>query len=425
MALRFFADVTPLRESPDFRRLYAGQLVSFLGSQLAMVAVPYQVYRLTHSSLQVGLVSLVQLGPLLVGSLVGGAVADTVDRRRLLMTMQVAQAVTSAGLALNAATAGALWPIYGLTAAAAGLSGIDRPARSAAIPSVVSRRSLPAAYALWQVLLQVGAVAGPAAAGVLLSRVGVAALYWLDAVSFGAALVAVGRMAPLPPHRAAADPGGRASVSSLFEGVRFARRRPELVGVFVIDLAAMVFGLPRAVFPALADNVFGGGATTYGLLSAAPGAGALVGALTTGWVTSVRCQGRAVLAAVAVWGLAVTAFGVVPWLWPALVLLGVAGAADVISAVFRNTILQTGVPDHLRGRISALQIAVVTGGPRLGDAEAGVVAAVGGPRFSVVSGGVACLLGVAAVAWWLPGFRTYRALEEGRPAAPEPPPMAT
>jgi MFS family permease len=211
---------------------------------------------------------------------------------------------------------------------------------------------------------------------------------------------------------------------SIFEGIRFARRRPELVGVFVIDLDAMVFGMPRAVLPALAENVFGGGATTYGLLSAAPGAGALIGALTTGWVASVRCQGRAVLIAVAVWGLAVTAFGLVPWLWLALVLLGVAGAAEVISAVFRNTILQTTVPDHLRGRISALQIAVVTGGPRLGDAEAGAAAALGGPRFSVVSGGLACLLGVAAVAWRLPQFRTYARTEEALPMAPEPPPLA-
>ena len=439
---RLLADIAPLRDSADFRRLYVGQLVSFLGSQLAVVAVPYQVFLLTRSSFQVGLVSLAQLGPLLVGSLVGGAVADRMDRRRLLMVMQVAQALTSAALALNALHGlGALWPIYVSTAVAAALSGVDRPARSASVPNVVDRRQLAAAYALWQILLQVGAVAGPALAGVLLARFSLALLYWLDALSFGAAFVTVGRMGPLPPGepgRAGADGDGAGAApmlsgapaperpgrgrGSVFEGVRYAWRRQELIGVFVIDLDAMIFGLPRAVFPALAQNVFRGGPATYGLLSAAPGAGALVGALTTGWVASVRRQGMAVIVAVAAWGATMTLFGAVTSLWLALLFLALAGAADVISAVFRNTILQTIVPDSLRGRLSALQIAVVSGGPRLGDAEAGAAAAVGGARFAVVSGGVACLAGVAAVAAWLPRFRSFEtrpepegAQEAGRP----------
>jgi len=439
---RLLADIAPLRDSADFRRLYVGQLVSFLGSQLAVVAVPYQVFLLTRSSFQVGLVSLAQLGPLLVGSLVGGAVADRMDRRRLIMVMQVAQAMTSAALALNALHGlGALWPIYGSTAVAAALSGVDRPARSASVPNVVDRRQLAAAYALWQILLQVGAVAGPALAGVLLARFSLALLYWLDALSFGAAFVAVGRMGPLPPGEpggAGADGDGDGAApmlsgapaperpgrgrGSVFEGVRYAWRRQELIGVFVIDLDAMIFGLPRAVFPALAQNVFRGGPATYGLLSAAPGAGALVGALTTGWVASVRRQGMAVIVAVAAWGATMTLFGVVTSLWLALLFLALAGAADVISAVFRNTILQTIVPDSLRGRLSALQIAVVSGGPRLGDAEAGAAAAVGGARFAVVSGGLACLAGVAAVAAGLPRFRSFEtrpdpegAQEAGRP----------
>lgn len=409
---RLLADLSPLRESPDFRRLYLGQLVSFLGTQLTVVAVPYQVFLLTGSSLQVGLVSLAQFMPLLVGSLAGGAMADSMDRRRLLMVMQVLQAATSVGLALNAGRGEpALWPIYGLTSLSAGFSGIDRPARSAVIPGVVDRAKLAAAYALWQILLQVGLVAGPAVAGVLLARFGLATIYWLDAVTFAAALLAVARMAPLPP----AGGGTPAGLSSVVEGLRFARRRQELVGVFVIDLDAMVFGMPRAVFPAMATQVYGGGPAVYGLLSAAPGAGALVAALTTGWVGSIRRQGRAVVVSVAVWGLAVAAFGLVPWLWVGLVLLGVAGAADVISAVFRNTILQTTVPDALRGRLSALQIAVVTGGPRLGDAETGAVASLAGARFSVVSGGLACMAGVAMVAWLLPRFRDYETAEAEAP----------
>jgi MFS family permease len=415
-----FADVSPLRDSPDFRRLFFGQLVSFVGTQLTTVAVPYQVFQLTHSSLQVGLVSLAQLGPLVVGSLVGGAIADSTDRRRLLLRMQLLMALTSIGLAANAMLdRPALWPVYVLTAVAAGFSGVDRPARSAAVPNIVERRQLPAAYALWQVLMQVGGVAGPALAGVLLATYGLGAVYWVDVATFAAAFVTVLRMRPLPPHGG----GTKAGFGSILEGLRFVRDRRELAGVFAIDLDAMVFGLPRAVFPALAERVFGGGATTYGLLSAAPGAGALIGAVTTGWVSHVRRQGRAVLLAVAVWGAAMAVFGMTSWLWLALVLLAIAGAADVVSAVFRNTILQTTVPDALRGRLSSVQIAVVTGGPRLGDAEAGAVAALTSARVSVVSGGVACMLGVLAVARLLPEFSRYRTThDDAVELVPEGPP---
>lgn len=417
---RVLADITPLRESPDFRRLYLGQLVSFVGTQLTVVAVPYQVFKLTDSTLQVGLVSLAQLVPLIVGSLIGGAAADSIDRRRLLLWMQVAMAVTTAGLAVNASLdKPQVWRIYVLTSVAAGFSGIDRPARSAAIPNVVERRSLPAAYALWQILLQVGTVIGPALAGLLLGRYGLASVYWLDVLTFAAAFAAVARMQPLPPHGG----GTKAGVGSIVEGLRFVRGRRALVGVFAIDLNAMIFGLPRAVFPAMAERVFGGGAATYGLLNAAPGAGALLGAVTTGWVSHVHRQGLAVLVSVAVWGAAMAGFGLTSWLWLALLFLAVAGAADVISAVFRNTILQTSVPDSLRGRISSLQIAVVTGGPRLGDAEAGAVAALAGARFSVVSGGLACMAGVLLVARWLPQFTRYRTEEEPAEAVPEPPPV--
>jgi MFS family permease len=345
---------------------------------------------------------------------VGGAVADRVDRRRLLLVMQVLQALTVMGLAVNAGRGRpSLAAIYVLTALAAGLSGFDRPARSAAIPGIVPRSALSAAYALWQIQLQVGSVAGPAVAGLVLAQAGLEPLYWLDVATFAAAWLAVRRMAPLPaPPPEEGGSGGRFRLG-IFEGVRFARRRQELVGVFVIDLDAMIFGLPRAVFPAMAERVYGGGAATYALLSAAPGAGALLGALTTGWVSRIKGQGRAVLVSVAAWGLAIAGFGVAPWLWLGVLLLAVAGAADVISAVFRSTILQMTVPDRLRGRLSALQIAVVTGGPRLGDAEAGAAAALVGTRGSVVTGGLACLVGVAAVAWLLPGFRDYEGDYEG------------
>lgn len=402
---RLLIDTSPLRESRDFRVLFVGQIVSFFGTQLTVVAVPFQVYQLTGSSLQVGLVSLVQIVPLIVGSLIGGAMADSIDRRRLLLWMQVALAVSTAGLALNAALdRPALWPLYVLPAVAAGFSGLDKPARNAAIPGLLPRRLLPAAYALWQVQYQVGFLLGPAVAGLLLAGFGLGPVFWIDVATYAVAFFAVLRMRPLPPEGG----GTPASAASIAEGLRFLRRRPVLVGTFAIDLDAMVFGMPRALFPALGTGLFGGGAQAVGLLYAAPGAGALVGSLLTGWVSRVEHQGRAVLVAVTIWGLAIAGFGLSSWLPLALVLLAMAGAADVISAVFRNTILQLSVPDSLRGRLSAVHIAVVTGGPRLGDTEAGAVAALAGPRFSVVSGGLACVAGVAVTAWLLPQFARYQ-----------------
>jgi MFS family permease len=406
------ADLTPLRASRDFSLLFSGQLVSFLGSQLTVVAVPYQVYLLTHSSLAVGMVSLAQLGPLIVGSLIGGSIVDSADRRTLMLRMQLVLAAVSVGLALNAMRDnGAVWPLFVLTAIAAAFSGVDRPARSAIIPSLLDEDLLPAAYALWQIQMQLGFTLGPAAAGLLLSQVGLAAVFWIDAGTFIVAFALTLRMGPHPPVGGATKVG----LGSIAEGLRFVRGNRLLQGGFLIDLDAMILGMPRALFPALGTGLYGGGATTVGLLYAAPGAGALLGALTTGWVGRVRHQGRAVLIAVAVWGAAITGFGATRVLPLGLALLALAGAADVISAVFRNTIFQLAVPDSLRGRLSALHIAVVTGGPRLGDAEAGAVAALTTPRVSVVSGGVGCMIGVVLVGWALPEFRRYRARGGGEP----------
>ena len=410
---RLLSDVTPLRESRQYRVLYVGELFAFLGSQLTVVAVPLQVYLLTNSSLAVGLVGLAQLGPLLVCSLVGGAVVDAVDRRILLVWVQLARGALAIGLVANALRPQPmLWPLYALTAAGAGLQAVDAPARTAAIPALVSRELLPAAAALHQILMQVGLVAGPALAGLVVARAGLAAAYAIEVATFVVASLLAVVLRPLPPGKGAA----RAGIASVREGFRFLRGRRALQGAFLIDLNAMVFGMPRALFPALGTGLFQGGPGTVGLLYAAPGAGALLGALTAGWVGGVRRQGRAVLVAVTVWGAAITVFGLVSWLPLALALLAVAGAADVVSAVFRNTILQLTVPDGLRGRLAAIHIGVVTGGPRLGDAEAGAVAALAGPRVSVVSGGLACLAGVALLAWRLPELdRTV--MEPSRPNA--------
>ena len=422
-ARRLLIDLSPLRRSRDLRHLVSGELVSALGTQLTTVAVPYQVYQLTRSSLDVGLVSITQLFPLIAGSLLAGSVVDAMDRRRLLMAAQVLMATCSAGLAVNADLGPSLWPLFVLPALAAGCSGLDSAGRNAIVPNMVRRSEVSTANAIFQTLFQLGQVAGPALAGLLLEGAGVRFVYWLDVASFGAALVAVFLISPQP----AGKPGHRPGLRSILEGLSFVRGRQSIQGAYLIDINAMVFGMPRALFPALATTVFGGGASTLGFLYAAPGAGALVGALTTGWVSRIQRQGLAVIVAVIAWGAAITCFGLLHWLPAALLLLAAAGCADVISAVFRSTIIQLTVPDALRGRLAGLQIAVVTGGPRIGDLESGVVAAAFGDTVSVVSGGLACIAGALVLARVLPGFRRQRidpghhgpvASAEGEPLAP-------
>jgi MFS family permease len=398
-------DLEPLRRFPQFRRLWLGLAVSQIGSQLALVAIFYQVYLLTGSSFDVGLVSLAQLGPALVGALLGGSVADAVDRRKMLVVTQLAMALCSVGLALNSLGGKpALWPIFALAAVGAGFAGADSPARTAIMMNLVPWDSFATANVLRQLLLQVSLVVGPALGGLLLARFGVTAVYWIDVVSFAAAVAASLALPGLLPE----GEGTKFGLRSIIEGFRYLRGRQAIQGCFVADLNAMILGMPTALFPAVALVHFHGGPQTVGYLYAAPGAGALVGMLLSGWTTRVLRPGRAVVAAIAAWGVAIAAFGLSPWLWGALLLLAVAGWADVISAVFRSTILQVEAPDRLRGRLSAIQAAVVGGGPRLGNAEAGAVAALVGAQASIVLGGLGCVAGIAAVARFMPRFVAYR-----------------
>jgi MFS family permease len=398
---RLLIDIAPLRQNRDFRFIYGGQLISVLGTQLTAVAVPFQVYRLTHSSLDVGLVSLAQLFPLLACSLLGGSIIDAVDRRRLLMLVELIMGVSSTGLAVNADLGAHIWPLFVFPAISAGMTGIDTPTRNTMIPNLVPTGQITAATALFQALIQLGAIVGPAVGGLLLAGAGVDFVYWLDVASFAMSILAASAMAPQPPVVTGPRPGLR----SVAEGLRFIKGRQPIQGAYLIDINAMVFGMPRALFPALAASTFGGGASILGLLYAAPGAGAFIGALTTGWVSGIRRQGRAVIIAVVVWGGAITAFGFVPWLPVGLALLAIAGWADMISALFRNTIIQFSVPDRLRGRLLGLQVGVVQGGPRIGDLEAGSVATAFTNEISIVSGGVLCIVGALALANRLPRFR--------------------
>ena len=402
-------DVRPLRESRDFRLLMLGQLVTGLGSQAALVALPFQVYELTGSAFMTGLVGLVELFPVVLASLLAGAIAERFDRRRLLELCQIALVLLAAGL--TAATVHGdppVWLLFLLAAATAGASTVERVTRGAIVPSTVPPRLLRGALSMSFGLAQVTMVIGPAAGGLLIAGSGIASAYALDAVTCLGMWAAAHAMSPQPPavveHR---EPVLR----SIRSGLAFVRRSQSLIGSFVIDLAAMGFGMPRALFPVLAVSVFHAGPEGAGLLLAAVSAGATVGALTTGWLQEARFLGRITLAAVAVWGLAIAAAGLMTSLWPAAALFAVAGAADSISAVCRTTIMQSVTPDHMRGRMSSVFILVVTSGPRLGDVEAGTVAAITTPQVSVVSGGLACLGAVALVAVLLPDLVRYDAAE--------------
>lgn len=400
-----FVDVEPLRRDRDYRFLWLGQLISGAGRQVTVVALPFQLYVLTGSTLAVGLLALVQLVPILAFALGGGAVADAVDRRRLLLVTQAGLALASLALMVLALTPDApLVGYYVVAFVAAGLGAVDQPARSSAIPRLVPRERLPAAIALNQLGFQAMAVAGPAFGGLLLATVGVGAAFFFDAITFLAAIVALLLIAPIPPHADAARP----SLHTIAEGLRFVRRRRIILSTFVVDFVAMVFGMPTALFPALALDVFGVGPAGVGLLAAAPAAGALVGAVLTGWVGRARRPGWAVIWSVAGWGLAITAFGLATGSFAlALFFLALAGAADVFSAVLRSSIVQLETPDELRGRVVGVHILVVTSGPRLGDAEAAAVAAIAGPQFAVVSGGILCLVGLAAVVRRFPELGRY------------------
>ena len=410
MSRTLLADISPLRESRQYRLFYFGNAASSIGRQLTLVAAPIQVFALTESSLQVGLLGLAQFPALLVGSTVGGLLSDAWDRRRVLIGAQSTLAFISVGLALNAmASTPRVWIVFVLTALQAFFFSIDAPARTAAIPRLVSTGRIPAAYALEILLSQMSKALGPMLAGVIIASWSLAAAYWLDAVSFGFAIFTVAIMDPLP----AAGGGTRPGLRSMIDGFRFLRDRKAIQGAFLIDINATVFGLPRALFPEMGLTIFGGSEAVVGLLFAAPGFGAFLGAGTSGWIGRIRRAGVATTISVVVWGLAIAGFGFSTHLWLALGFLAVAGAADAISSVFRATIVQLTTPDELRGRLSGIKIAAVGGGPRLGDAEAGLVSKAFGPSVAAWSGGLASAIGAVLIAWIYPTFFRWVTPNEG------------
>jgi MFS family permease len=405
---RIAVDITPLRASRDLRLLVLGNVVSGLGTQAALVALPFQIYLETRSAFLTGLLGAVELVPLVAMALLGGAFADRHDRRRLLLLDQVALVATAAALAaLTFAGDPPIPLLYLLGALTAGFGAVQNVARSAIVPNLVEPARLRSALALNFGLMQVTMVVGPGLGGLVIGAFGVGAAYTVDAVSCLAMVAAAAAMRPQPPQGDGAPLDG--VLRSIGEGLRFVRRNRALTGSFVIDLMAMTFGMPRALFPVLAVSVYHAGAAGTGLLYAAVSVGATVAALTTGWLAHARRLGLIVVWAVCAWGAAIAVAGLMPSLWPAAALLAVAGAADSVSAVCRSTINQTVTPDHMRGRMSSTFSLVVTSGPRLGDVEAGGVAALAGPRFSVVSGGLACVAGALLIAIAFPALVRYDA----------------
>ena len=396
-------DVTPLRASRDFRLLWTGQAVSFVGTTITMAALPYQVFQETRSSVAVGLLGMAQLVPLLVFSLFGGALADAVDKRRLLITVDLISLACATALAANAALdSPQVWLLYVLGAASSGVFAVSYPTTRSLLPLLLGPELRPAGYALQATYGSFGMMAGPALGGTLIAAFGLTTAYFVDVITYALSLVAFVRLSPAPPVPGAA----RASPASILEGLRFLRGHRVVLSVFAIDLLAMVFGMPRALFPALSERL-GGGATLYGLLLSAVAAGAFLASVASGWTGRVRRQGRAVIVAVAVWGAAVAVAGLLRAPVPVLALLVVAGAADMISGVFRSAVAADVTPDELRGRVSGVEIAVYAGGPVLGDVEAGVVGGLLGVRFAIVSGGLACLVGAIAFAVLVPSFAGY------------------
>lgn len=399
-------DVRPLRESAAYRRLWTGQAISGFGQQMSLVAVAYEVYRITHSSFAVGLVGLAGLLPLVLGGLYGGALVDAFDRRRVALVSALGLWLCSIALVVHAALhVRSVGVLYAIVAVQSAMFAVNNPARAAMLPQLLPASLLPAANALGMAATNLAFTVGPLLGGVLIAWKGPEAAYVADAILFVAALYSVARLPALPPLVKKPVPG----LSSVVEGLSFLGKAPNVRMTFVIDLCAMVFAQPRALFPALALTVFATGPSTLGVLQAAPGIGAVIAFAVSGWISRVHRHGLAVVLAVVGYGACVALGGLAAvtdarvggtlLLWCCVAFLAGSGATDMVSAAYRSTILQTAAPDEMRGRMQGVFIVVVAGGPRLGDFVIGSLAALTGEQWAMTIGGLLCIAGtLAAVA---------------------------
>jgi MFS family permease len=406
------ADTRPLN-TIEFRRVWTAGVVTTIGAQMTVVAVPVQIYTLTHSSAYVGLTGLFGLVPLVVFGLWGGAIADAVDRRTLLLASGAGISLMSLALWVVAASGvGSVWLVLCLFAVQQGLLAINQPTRSAVLPRILPTDELPAANALNMTVFQFGAIVGPVLAGALIPLIGLSTLYLADALALLATLWATWRLPKLPPTTTENGARPTAGLRDVLAGFRYVATQKILLVSFLVDVIAMALGMPRAVFPEMAERTFHdppGGGIALGLLYASIAIGAVAGGLFSGWLHRIRRQGVAVTVAICVWGLGVTVFGLSDLLWLAVLALAVAGAADLVSAVFRSTMLQVVATDEMRGRMQGVFIVVVAGGPRLADIWHGPAADVVGTGTAAAGGGLAVILATVVTVALLPAFWRYRA----------------
>ncbi|SRR5579883_494418 len=401
-----FINLSLLRRNRNFALLYIGQFVSFMGTMITGVALPYQIYMETHSTLMVGLLSLVQLLPLLVTALIGGVFADRYHRRTLLLIAESVLAIGSLLLAFNALMpVPYIWVMFVVSALMSAFNGLHRPALESMVQQLVEKKDFPTVGALSTFKGSVCMIGGPALGGLIIASFGIVETYLVDVMTFAISLAALLMMRHIPKPSGAN--GDESAFSALKKGLGYALSRQELIGTYIVDFIAMIFGMPTALFPAIALSF--GGAKALGMLYAAPAVGALVVSFVSGWTVRVKRHGVAIAVAASLWGVAIIFFGLSSHFLVALFFLALAGAFDAVSGIFRSIMWNQTIPNELRGRMAGIEMISYLSGPRMGDTEAGLVAALFGVTFSVVSGGVLCVIGVGICCYFLPKFWHYRA----------------
>jgi MFS family permease len=390
-------DTAVLRHGHDFRMLFLSGVVSLLGSMTTMVALPFQVAHLTGSFVSVGLLGLFELVPLVVFGLWGGALADALDRRRLILLTEIAQAGLSGLLLINAALPHpAVWPIFGVAMLFAAADGLQRPSLDAIVPRLVSGPDLPGAIALGSLKWQLGAIVGPSLGGLLIATAGPASAYAFDLLTFLVSALFLVRINPVPPVASAEQPSWR----TIAAGLHYARTRRDLLGTYLVDLAAMVFAYPTSLFPFLVIELHA--PWSLGLLYAATSVGSLIATATSGWSRRTHHYGRAVVVAAFCWGIAIAGVGLVHSVLPTLLFLVAAGAADMVSGLFRGLIWNRSIPDDMRGRLAGVELLSYSVGPQLGQVRASGMASLTSLRTSIALGGIACAFSCVALAFSLP-----------------------
>jgi MFS family permease len=403
--MKYFLNFSILARNRNFALLFFGQSISFIGTMITSVALPYQIYHQTQSTLMVGLLSLAQLVPLVFTALIGGVLADRHNRILLLVSTEFFLALGCLLLALNAHLAQPhIWVLFVVSSIVSALTGLHRPAIDSIRQQIVAKKDFPAVSALVMSVVSLNMIIGPAIGGLIISHFGLVTTYIIDFATFLFSLLTVLMMRNIPNPKRNRD---ESTLSSLKSGLKYAFSRQELMGTYYVDFIAMIFGMPNALFPAIAQSF--GGVKTLGLLYSAPAVGALFISLVSGWTHQVKRHGAAIAIAAALWGVAIIFFGLSSNLWVALLFLAFAGAFDAISGIFRGIMWNQTIPNELRGRLSGIEMISYLSGPRLGDTESGLVAAAFGVTFSIVSGGILCIVGVLGCCYFMPKFWRYRA----------------